>query len=372
MRSIRSSFSSFTSFSSRSSRPARTARLRRVLTLGVTAATAITPTALSTLPVLPVRTPEARAAQATAVPAAPAVPVVPAATAGAREPRCGDVFDREFPIEARIHGGPAGFRPGAGPGAWYLDLTNTTDADCRFIHPVVVLADRDRTLAVSQVTLQIRPATSGDGGRWRTLSLEKTDEDEIVGVLNDGFPGFVVPGGRTVTVSARLAFAADTRPNRVLMSAATVQRRGRDGDWVGESNAYDFAIGASGGNGDKENRENKESRESRESRENSRESREKSESKEKRTDADAGARTEASTAPDSVPDSVPDPAPDSVPDSDIGMTRPSGPSAPPEPPALARTGTGGDLIGRIAASAALLTAGVVLVVGVRRLRAGRP
>ncbi|MFJ5685552.1 hypothetical protein [Streptomyces sp. NPDC093099] len=347
MRSIRSSFSSF---SSRSSRPARTARLRRVLTLGVTAATAITPTALSTLPVL---TPEARAAQATAVPAAPA------ATAGAREPRCGDVFDREFPIEARIHGGPTGFRPGAGPGAWYLDLTNTTDADCRFIHPVVVLADRDRTLAVSQVTLQIRPATSGDGGRWRTLSLEKTDEDEIVGVLNDGFPGFVVPGGRTVTVSARLAFAADTRPNRVLMSAATVQRRGRDGDWVGESNAYDFAIGASGGNGDRENKE-------------SRESRGKSESKEKRTDADAGARTEASTAPDSVPDPAPDSVPDSVPDSDIGMTRPSGPSAPPEPPALARTGTGGDLIGRIAASAALLTAGVVLVVGVRRLRAGRP
>ncbi|MFD8916205.1 hypothetical protein ACFV0Y_00085 [Streptomyces sp. NPDC059569] len=360
MRSIRSSFSSF---SSRSSRPARTARLRRVLTLGVTAATAITPTALSTLPVLPVLTPEARAAQAPAVPAAPAVPVVPAATAGAREPRCGDVFDREFPIEARIHGGPAGFRPGGGPGAWYLDLTNTTDADCRFIHPVVVLADRDRTLAVSQVTLQIRPATSGDGGRWRTLSLEKTDEDEIVGVLNDGFPGFVVPGGRTVTVSARLAFAADTRPNRVLMSAATVQRRGRDGDWVGESNAYDFAIGASGGNGDKETKENRESRENGENRE-SRESREKSESKEKRTDADAGARTEASTAPDSVPDSVPD--------SDIGMTRPSGPSAPPEPPALARTGTGGDLIGRIAASAALLTAGVVLVVGVRRLRAGRP
>ncbi|WP_411112915.1 hypothetical protein [Streptomyces sp. 029-5] len=363
MRSIRSSFSSF---SSRSSRPARTARLRRVLTLGVTAATAITPTALSTLPVLPVLTPEARAAQAPAVPAAPAAPAapaVPAAPAGAREPRCGDVFDREFPIEARIHGGPAGFRPGGGPGAWYLDLTNTTDADCRFIHPVVVLADRDRTLAVSQVTLQIRPATSGDGGRWRTLSLEKTDEDEIVGVLNDGFPGFVVPGGRTVTVSARLAFAADTRPNRVLMSAATVQRRGRDGDWVGESNAYDFAIGASGGNGDKETKEN-------------RESREKSESKEKRTDADAGARTEASTAPDSAPDSVPDPAPDSVPDSvpdsGIGMTRPSGPSAPPEPPALARTGTGGDLIGRIAASAALLTAGVVLVVGVRRLRAGRP
>ncbi|MGW2509455.1 hypothetical protein ACWC0A_08500 [Streptomyces scopuliridis] len=330
-------------------------RLRRALTLGVTAATAIAPTAV---PVLPALTQAARAAEATAV---------LAASAGAREPSCGDVSDRDFPIEARIHGGPAGFRPGGGPGAWFLDLTNTTDADCRHIHPVVVLADRDRTLAVSQVTLQIRPATSGDGGRWRTLSLEKTDEDEIVGVLDDGFPGFVVPKGRTVTISARLAFAADTRPNRVVMSAATVQRRSGDGDWVGESNTYDFAVGRGGANGDKEN------------------------DKEKRTDADPGARTapdaESSTDPTRAPDS------DADPDSDIGVTPTPAPvppltatpgfhvpSEPPEPPgppepselALARTGTGGDRIGRIAAAVALLTAGVVLVVGVRRLRTGRP
>ncbi|MFE2037847.1 hypothetical protein ACFXBB_32360 [Streptomyces scopuliridis] len=334
-------------------------RLRRALTLGVTAATAIAPTAV---PVLPALTQEARAAEATAV---------LAASAGAREPSCGDVSDRDFPIEARIHGGPAGFRPGGGPGAWFLDLTNTTDADCRHIHPVVVLADRDRTLAVSQVTLQIRPATSGDGGRWRTLSLEKTDEDEIVGVLDDGFPGFVVPKGRTVTISARLAFAADTRPNRVVMSAATVQRRGGDGDWVGESNTYDFAVGRGGANGDKEN--------------------DKENDKEKRTDADPGARTapdaESSTDPTRAPDS------DADPDSDIGVTptpapvppltatpgfhEPSEPPEPPGPPepselALARTGTGGDRIGRIAAAVALLTAGVVLVVGVRRLRTGRP
>ncbi|MFJ9029318.1 hypothetical protein ACIRQP_12480 [Streptomyces sp. NPDC102274] len=342
------------SFSSRSNRLARAVRLRRALTLGVTAATAIAPTAVPVLPVLPALTSEARAARATAVLAAAG-----AARESTREPRCGDVSDRDFPIEVRIHGGPAGFRPGGGPGAWYLDLTNTTDADCRHIHPVVVLADQDRTLAVSQVTLQIRPATSGDGGRWRTLSLEKTDEDEIVGVLNDGFPGFVVPEGRTVTVSARLAFAADTRPNRVLMSAATVQRRGGDSDWVGESNAYDFAVGAGGVRGDKEKR------------------------------TGARAHPKASTDPD--PDSVqaPDPAPD--PDYGTGVIRPPGlippstttpgfreppepsePSVPPEPPALAGTGTGGDLIGRIAAAVALLAAGVVLVVGVRRLRTGRP
>ncbi|MER8070126.1 hypothetical protein ABTZ59_17740 [Streptomyces sp. NPDC094034] len=278
-------------------------------------------------PALPALNQEARAEQATTVRTA--------ASSGAREstrestrkstrestrePRCGDVSDRDFPIEARIHGGPAGFRPGGGPGAWFLDLTNTTDADCRYVHPVVVLADRDRTLAVSQVTLQIRPATSGDGGRWRTLSLEKTDEDEIVGVLNDGFPGFVVPEGRTVTISARLAFAADTRPNRVVMSAATVQRRGRDGDWLGESNTYDFAVGSGGVNGDKVNGHRADSDQEEGYREKGH--------KEKRADA---------------------------------------------PPELARAGTGDDLIGRIAAAAALLTAGVVLVAGVRRLRTGRP
>ncbi|MEV8393945.1 MULTISPECIES: hypothetical protein [unclassified Streptomyces] len=291
------------------------ARLRRTLALGVTAVGAIAPTVVPTLPTL---TQEARAEQAPAVRTAAssgASESTHGSTRGpTREPRCGDVSDRDFPIEARIHGGPAGFRPGGGPGAWFLDLTNTTDADCRYIHPVVVLADRDRTLAVSQVTLQIRPATSGDGGRWRTLSLEKTDEDEIVGVLNDGFPGFVVPEGRTVTVSARLAFAADTRPNRVVMSAATVQRRGRDGDWVGESNTYDFAVGTGGVNGDRAT-----------------------------SDKEEGHKEEGHKAKRA--------------------------DAPPE---LARAGTGDDLVGRIAAATALLTAGVVLVAGVRRLRTGRP
>ncbi|MGW6797447.1 hypothetical protein [Streptomyces sp. NPDC055039] len=294
------------------------ARLRRTLALGVTAAGAIAPTVVPTLPTLPALTQEARAEQAPAVRTAAssgASESTHGSTRGpTREPRCGDVSDRDFPIEARIHGGPAGFRPGGGPGAWFLDLTNTTDADCRYIHPVVVLADRDRTLAVSQVTLQIRPATSGDGGRWRTLSLEKTDEDEIVGVLNDGFPGFVVPEGRTVTVSARLAFAADTRPNRVVMSAATVQRRGRDGDWVGESNTYDFAVGTGGVNGDRAT-----------------------------SDKEEGHKEEGHKAKRA--------------------------DAPPE---LARAGTGDDLVGRIAAATALLTAGVVLVAGVRRLRTGRP
>ncbi|MEV4971594.1 hypothetical protein [Streptomyces scopuliridis] len=353
----------------RSNRLARAVPLRRALAFGVTAATVIAPTAV---PLLPALTPEARAAQVTAVQAVSAdarESTRGSRREGTREPRCGDVSDRDFPIEARIHGGPTGFRPGGGPGAWYLDLTNTTDADCLHIHPVVVLADRDRTLAVSQVTLQIRPATSGDGGRWRTLSLAKTDEDEIVGVLNDGFPGFVLPGGRTVTVSARLAFAPDTRPNRVVMSAATVQRRGGDGDWVGESNAYDFAVGGGRANRDKENKENRENGENRENKGDKGD-------KGKGTGAhpthppesDSGSDSGRGVPPTSMP---PYPPPTATP----GPYEPSDPD-PDADPELAGTGTGGDLggdlVGRIAAAVALLTAGVVLVVGVRRLRTGRP
>jgi hypothetical protein len=165
-----------------------------------------------------------------------------------RRPVCGAASGSEFPIETRLRGGPGTYRPGGGAGTWSLELTNTTDEDCRHIHPVVVLVDRFRTLDVSRVTLEVADAK----GRLRALALEKTDEDEIIGVLDDGSAGFSVPAGRTVTVRARLAFATGTRPNEISVTAATVQRRGDDGDWVGESNVYRFTVhepGAAAGGG---------------------------------------------------------------------------------------------------------------------------
>ncbi|WP_223774813.1 LPXTG cell wall anchor domain-containing protein [Streptomyces sp. 135] len=76
------------------------------------------------------------------------------------------------------------------------------------------------------------------------MPFEKTDQDENIGVLDDGFPGFTVGPGRTVTVKVRLAFTSDALPNRVMASAALVQRREDDGEWVGDSNDYGFAVAA--------------------------------------------------------------------------------------------------------------------------------
>ncbi|WP_446042293.1 hypothetical protein, partial [Streptomyces sp. SID1121] len=165
--------------------------------------------------------------------------VAAAAPQADRQPRCGKASDPDFPIDTRIHGGPRSYRPGDGAGTWYLDLTNTTADACHDIHPVIVLVDRARILKPSQVKLQM----SEGGGRWRTLSLERSDEDETLGILDDGSPGFAVPAGRTVTVRARLTFAKGTRANTIEINSATVQRRGDDGDWVGKSNSYRFSVG---------------------------------------------------------------------------------------------------------------------------------
>src|SRR5689334_3613292 len=54
---------------------------------------------------------------------------------------CGDGKSSAFPIGARIRGGPAVYRAGAGPQTWLLDLTNSTGATCTSIHPVIVFTD---------------------------------------------------------------------------------------------------------------------------------------------------------------------------------------------------------------------------------------
>ncbi|MFJ1645838.1 hypothetical protein [Streptomyces sp. NPDC088258] len=238
----------------------------------------------------------------------------------APRPRCGRQTDRDFPIRARIHDGPASYRPGGPPGAFSVDLTNATGATCHDIHPVLVLADRDRTLSASDVTLE----TADPRGRWRTLSLERTDEDEIIGVLDDGSPGYDVPAGRTVTVRARLGFGADTSPNEVAVSAATVQRRGAAGDWVGASDAYLFTVGEGG--------------------------------------------TETGSGP--VPTSAPAPAP-TPPSASAALSVPIPTPAPAPTPApeLAASGLSrGALLGRAVAAVALLIAGLALFIGARQLR----
>ncbi|MFE4689913.1 hypothetical protein ACFRH6_07630 [Streptomyces sp. NPDC056749] len=198
------------------------------------------------------------------VPAAVAIPVTVPATTGAvadavavaapGSPACGDPDGEDFPIETRIHGGPDTYASGGGYGTWFLDLTNTTSESCHSIHPVLVLTDEDRTLTAEQIQLQFTERAHPD--EEHRVSWESTDRDEQIGVFgggeqDDDFPGFTVPARKTVTVEVRMAFTSDTRPGKVTAHAAIVQRRaagdeaeqaGSDGDWVGESAAYSFAV----------------------------------------------------------------------------------------------------------------------------------
>jgi hypothetical protein len=167
------------------------------------------------------------------------VPVPAAVGAG---PGCDDSGADDFPLTTRLRGGPDSYRPGGGSGAWYLDLTNTTRRACDDVHPVVVLVDAGHRLKPDQPRLEFYT-----DGRAHPVRFEPTDEDELVGVFADerragGFSGFRVEPGRTLTVKLRLALAPDTAPNVVTANAAVVQRHGDDGDWVGQSNDYRFAV----------------------------------------------------------------------------------------------------------------------------------
>ncbi|MEU3779842.1 hypothetical protein [Streptomyces sp900129855] len=153
-----------------------------------------------------------------------------------------------FPLTTRLHGGPASFRAGGGFGIWYLDLTNTTRRACEGVHPVVVLVDARRALKPSQPHLEFYV-----GKEPHPVRFVPTEDDELVGAFTDehadehadeadDFPGFTVGPGRTLTVKLRLALGSDAVRNTVTANAAVVQRHGDDGDWIGQSNDYRFAI----------------------------------------------------------------------------------------------------------------------------------
>ncbi|ALO08650.1 hypothetical protein AQF52_3056 [Streptomyces venezuelae] len=170
-------------------------------------------------------------------PQAPEAPKIPAPDPPT--PSCGDAPDGGFPLATRIHGGPDEYPAGGPLQAWKLDLTNDTEASCTGVHPVLVLADRDRVLRPAQIRFEFYDEGSA---RWRPVAFETTEEAENVGAFTD-FGGFSVPAGRTVTVPVRLAFREDTAPDEVVVSAAVVQRRGADGDWIGASDEYRLTVG---------------------------------------------------------------------------------------------------------------------------------
>ncbi|MGA5649143.1 hypothetical protein [Streptomyces seoulensis] len=163
--------------------------------------------------------------------------LAPVSSAAAVAP-CPAGDDGSFPLGTRIHGGPDTYRAGGAPGTWYIDLVNTGTQPCADVHPVVVLVDDERLLRPSQAKLDFY-----DGRRRRPVRLESTDHQELVGVVGaDGFAGYTVAPGKTVTVKLRLLITSDTYADHVTTKAALVQRRGQDGEWVGESEDYVFDI----------------------------------------------------------------------------------------------------------------------------------
>ncbi|WP_427167083.1 hypothetical protein ACQF4J_28125 [Streptomyces sp. C1-1] len=164
-----------------------------------------------------------------------AAALLPTASPASAAPTCAGGPD--FPLTTRIHDAPDTYEAGGGYGTWYLDLTNTTTRTCAAVHPVVVLVDDDRTLKPSQARLEFY-----DGARSHPVRFRTTDEEELVGAFDDGFPGFTVGPRRTVTVKVRLALAPDAVADEVTANAALVQRHDDDGDWIGQSNDYRFRV----------------------------------------------------------------------------------------------------------------------------------
>ncbi|MGA5323659.1 hypothetical protein ACPCIU_24860 [Streptomyces seoulensis] len=163
--------------------------------------------------------------------------LAPVSSAAAVAP-CPAGDDGSFPLGTRIHDGPDTYQAGGAPGTWYIDLVNTGTQPCADVHPVVVLVDDERLLRPSQAKLDFY-----DGRRRRPVRLESTDHQELVGVVGaDGFAGYTVAPGKTVTVKLRLLITSDTYADHVTTKAALVQRRGQDGEWVGESEDYVFDI----------------------------------------------------------------------------------------------------------------------------------
>ncbi|MCC9703962.1 cell wall protein [Streptomyces sp. MNU76] len=174
-----------------------------------------------------------------------AAATVPAPASDALRTGCVGDDSGAFPIRTRIRGGPTTYVAGGGFHTWAVELTNTTSRTCGNIHPVVVLADSARTLKRSQPQLEFYD--DADDTTPRPVTFERTDADELVGVLggdgHGGGTGFTVLPGRTLAVKVRLSLTSDaTAPNEVVANAAVVERRGDDGTWVGESNDYRFRI----------------------------------------------------------------------------------------------------------------------------------
>ncbi|MEV0369121.1 hypothetical protein AB0I10_04740 [Streptomyces sp. NPDC050636] len=165
---------------------------------------------------------------------------------------CGRPDSRDFPISSRVYGGPATYSTGGDWQTWQLELRNTTAAACEDVHPVIVLTDAHRALRPERIRLEFRDPAGG----WRPVPFESTDHDEQIGVFGVGEEkgagdggrgegaggGLTVPGKGTMTVQMRMRFERGTPADRITANVTTVQRRGTDGEWIGQSGDYRFDV----------------------------------------------------------------------------------------------------------------------------------
>ncbi|MFI2299812.1 hypothetical protein ACH5AL_13360 [Actinacidiphila glaucinigra] len=154
-----------------------------------------------------------------------------------------------FPVTARLLGGPHTYTAGAGPREFRVELENTSRERLRDVHPVLVFVDRGRRLTADQILLEYRVADpvakagNARGGSWRPVAVQHTDNDENIAVVGgENGPGTTLPSRRKVSIALRLRFTAPAPAGRVTASATIMERRGEDGDWVGESEGYDFDV----------------------------------------------------------------------------------------------------------------------------------
>ncbi|MGW3241511.1 hypothetical protein [Streptomyces sp. NPDC001070] len=153
-----------------------------------------------------------------------------------------------FPVTARLLGGPHAYTAGAGAREFRVELRNRSREPLRDVHPVIVFVDRGRKLTADQIRLEYEVTDArgagGERGRvWRPVPVEHTGNAENVAVVGgENGPGTTLPPGRGTAIALRLRFTALAPAGRVTASATIMERRGRDGDWVGESAGYDFDV----------------------------------------------------------------------------------------------------------------------------------
>ncbi|WP_089225853.1 hypothetical protein [Actinacidiphila glaucinigra] len=155
----------------------------------------------------------------------------------------------DFPVTARLLGGPHTYTAGAGPREFRVELENTSRGRLRDVHPVLVFVDRGRRLTPGQILLEyqvadpVAKAGNAPDRSWRPVAVQHTANDENIAVVGgENGPGTTLPSRRKVSIALRLRFTAPAPAGPVTATATIMERRGADGDWVGESEGYDFEV----------------------------------------------------------------------------------------------------------------------------------